>query len=300
MAQQNFPPLPFKYLKGQLLQAGLFGPQYLGMDTKTGEFIMCEEADKQATGSSKLDIAKLKELMDRKLKHPNLFEYVGVEETNDTIKIFGSYLPGGTMRNLVQNNGKLSEKLVVAFIKPVLLGMKVLSDHGVSYTVDLNNIWIDASGAIRLDYLNAAKAESAEKTSEPLDEKPLYKVAAGMAHGLSFLEKENDKAGEGTSLSNEDAPAGNSYLSTDALNFLHLVRFSESNNKLNLDELLEHPFLSSIDEDWQLVESEEYQELRGAQASVAESDPLDQPSQSKVERNVPNLQQPVSRLARDW
>ena len=114
----------------QIGQGG-FGKVYLCKTENNG----IEMAMKQVETS--FEHEKLKEevealhreiLIYRELKHKNIVMYYGMLKDRDSVSIFMEYAKGGTIRDLILNQGALPEKYISKFSEQILQGLKYL--HG--------------------------------------------------------------------------------------------------------------------------------------------------------------------------
>jgi serine/threonine protein kinase len=67
------------------------------------------------------------------LNHPNIVRYLGMEKTQVTLSIFLEYVPGGSIRSLIDRFGALQEPLVRVYTRQLLLGLEYLHRNGIAH-----------------------------------------------------------------------------------------------------------------------------------------------------------------------
>ena len=86
-----------------------------------------------------------------RLKHPNIVQYLGMEQTDQKLCIFLEYVPGGSLKDLIMNFGPLNTNLLRVYTRQMLLGLEYLHHRGIAHR-DLKaaNILITNTGVIKI------------------------------------------------------------------------------------------------------------------------------------------------------
>jgi serine/threonine protein kinase len=67
------------------------------------------------------------------------------------------YIPGGSLRTLIDEYGSLNEKLIKIYVKQILTGLNYLHNKGIVHRdLKSENILIDLNGSIKLTDFNCA------------------------------------------------------------------------------------------------------------------------------------------------
>ena len=149
---------PTRWKKGEVLGQGAFGVVYLGLNVESGELM----AVKQMTidDISKKDMHAMEnEISNAKsLRHPNIVRYIGTEVTSSTLSIFMEYVPGGSLKSLIDKFGKLEESVVRSYTRQLLLGLEYLHRNGIAHRdVKGANCLVGNDGAIKLADFGASR-----------------------------------------------------------------------------------------------------------------------------------------------
>jgi len=66
------------------------------------------------------------------LHHTNIVRYYGTERSSDVLSILLEYVPGGSIRTMIDRFGPLGEPIVRAYTRQLLLGLEYL--HSCRYS----------------------------------------------------------------------------------------------------------------------------------------------------------------------
>ncbi|PLW24174.1 hypothetical protein PCASD_09679, partial [Puccinia coronata f. sp. avenae] len=130
------PSACLKWVKRELMGCGSFGSVYLALNLTNQEMMAVKQIQighqsstrpfvKSALEAIKLEICFLKDL-----KHPNIVQFLGFEETPQNYNIFLEYVAGGSIGSCVSKNGKLEPEVVKSFTKQILKGLEYLHNLG--------------------------------------------------------------------------------------------------------------------------------------------------------------------------
>ena len=106
------------------------------------------------------------------LSHPNIIKYHYAEMSAEekAVDILLEYIPGGSVRNLLDKFGPLDEKIIKIYIKQILEGLKYLHMKGiVHHNLKCSNILVANEGMIKLSDLLAIKRIVAGYNTKPIE-----------------------------------------------------------------------------------------------------------------------------------
>lgn len=128
----------------------------------------------------------------RDLDHPNIVKYYQTDLSTDmtSIDVLIEYVPGGSLKRIIQKYNKLEETIVRHYIKQLVYGLVYLHDHGVVHR-DLKcaNVLLSANGVIKLtDFGSSRRFDSDElELSKSVKGSPYWMAPeVVLKHGHSF------------------------------------------------------------------------------------------------------------------
>ena len=96
----------------------------------------------------------------RALNHPNIVKYFGSEihEDQSGVDIILEFVPGGSIKQLLEKFMQFDERLVKIYTRQMLEGLKYLHDNSIIHR-DLKcaNVLVDNRGTIKLSDFGASK-----------------------------------------------------------------------------------------------------------------------------------------------
>ena len=96
----------------------------------------------------------------RALNHPNIVKYYGSEISEDDqgVDIILEFVPGGSIRQLLDKFMHFEERLVKIYTRQMLEGLQYLHDKNIIHR-DLKcaNVLVDNTGTIKLSDFGASK-----------------------------------------------------------------------------------------------------------------------------------------------
>ncbi|KAK7823327.1 mitogen-activated protein kinase kinase kinase 5, partial [Quercus suber] len=145
--QTYFPDFKLKgidsqWQKEKLIGRGSFGSVYLA--TKWNTRVPC---------AIKEEIKLLSEL-----KHPNIVQYYDSEIVDSWLRIYLEYVPGGSIKKYIKDNGAIPESDIRRFTTHILSGLDYLHSKNIVHRdIKGANLLIDSSGVVRLADFGTAK-----------------------------------------------------------------------------------------------------------------------------------------------
>jgi hypothetical protein len=149
VSTDNMPLIRWK--RAEMLGQGAFGVVYLGLNIDTGELMAVkqmatEEVSKRELSSLDNEINLLKNL-----RHPNIVRYIGTEITSAHMSIFLEYVPGGSLKALIDKFGQLEESVVRSYTRQLLVGLEYLHRNGFAHRdIKGANCLVGNDGVIKL------------------------------------------------------------------------------------------------------------------------------------------------------
>ena len=113
-------------------------------------------------------------VLSRKLSHQNIVRYIGTEVTPTALSIFLEYIPGGSLKCLIEKFGFLEEPVVRTYSRQLLLGLEYLHRNGIAHRdVKGANCLVGNDGVIKLADFGASKTwrSQAVASGSPLSNK---------------------------------------------------------------------------------------------------------------------------------
>jgi mitogen-activated protein kinase kinase kinase len=153
-----------KWKKGMEIGRGAYGTVNIALNEFTGELMAVKhivfDAD-DAHLKKKLDILQTELAVLRMLDHVNIVRYYFTERTSEQghlgVNIFMEYVPGGSIAQVLQQFGKLSEAVVASYSEQVLLALNYLHKNSVVHRdIKCGNILLTTEGACKLADFGAA------------------------------------------------------------------------------------------------------------------------------------------------
>lgn len=147
--------------KGPLIGSGTFGHVYTGFHSESGqscaikEVLIIPDSEKSVESAKQLkqEVALLSQM-----KHANIVQYYGCEMIEDRLFIYLEFMSNGSIHNIIQQYGPLSESCIRVYTRQILLGLCYL--HGkntVHRDIKGANILVDKGGEVKLADFGMAK-----------------------------------------------------------------------------------------------------------------------------------------------
>jgi len=168
---------PIRWQRGEILGQGAYGTVFLGLNLDTGELMAVKQLD--TTEVSEKELAALENELrmliagDRSdnntesvLSHPNIVRYLGLERSKNTLSIFLEFVPGGSIRSLIDKFGALQEPLVRVYARQLLLGLEYLHRNSIAHRdIKGANVLITNEGVVKIADFGASKRINTNSTN---------------------------------------------------------------------------------------------------------------------------------------
>ena len=142
-----------RWKRGELIGTGAFGRVFKALNEDTGALLAVKEltriqpssdanmnthtnaaaarsGERERAEKARLELAN-EILLLKSLEHPNIVRYLGVELTEEYLYIITEWMPGGSVENIIQRFGRLSECTITCYTEQLLAGLAYLHAPGV-------------------------------------------------------------------------------------------------------------------------------------------------------------------------
>ena len=151
------PPFP-AWKRGKVLGRGAHGTVYLGRVEHNRKLVAVKSVNTDGMDTSDLDAIQHEIDLMRQLKHTNLVGYLGTEQRRHNLNIFLEYAQGGSLRQLLQEEGALEEGRAARYTYQILLGLEYLHARGIAHRdIKGANVLLGADGQCKLADFGASK-----------------------------------------------------------------------------------------------------------------------------------------------
>jgi len=148
-----------RWKRGEILGQGAFGVVYLGLNVESGELMAVKQINNDELKTKELSSLENEINVLRGLKHPNIVRYIGTETNPNTLSIFLEYVPGGSLKSLIDKFGKLEEPVVRSYTRQLLLGLEYLHRNGIAHRdIKGGNCLVGNDGAVKLADFGASNS----------------------------------------------------------------------------------------------------------------------------------------------
>ncbi|KAJ9460972.1 Mitogen-activated protein kinase kinase kinase 2 [Diplonema papillatum] len=179
----------------QILGSGAHGTVYLGLNTVNGELVAIKEISFQKMGQNSEEVRQqinniVREIaLMKALDHPNIVPYYGAERNKQTLQIVMEYIPGGSLKSIIQHFGHLHERVVRRYGGQMLCGLEYLHGQGVAHLdIKNDNALLAVTGEVKLADFGGSEKFAGGNLSTKTVGTPLFmapEVIKGTGHSVS-------------------------------------------------------------------------------------------------------------------
>ncbi|KAF7983168.1 hypothetical protein HWV62_23400 [Athelia sp. TMB] len=159
-----------KWVRGELIGKGAYARVYLALNATNGEMIAVKQVERprpQASDDAEIkSVASIEALRSeiktlKDLDHPNVVQYLGLEETPDFLTLFLEYVPGGSLGGCLRKYGRLEENMTKSFTAQIVAGLEYLHSRSIIHCdVYSDNILISVDGVCKISDFTISKHAS--------------------------------------------------------------------------------------------------------------------------------------------
>ncbi|EKX39715.1 hypothetical protein GUITHDRAFT_61044, partial [Guillardia theta CCMP2712] len=138
--------------QGKLLGQGAYGSVHMGMKGD-GTLLAVKRLDLSSDkGRHVFDTYNMEKTLLEKLKHPNIVRYIASKVVSKSLAvIWMEYVPGGSVANILQAFGAMSEDILRHYTRQILQGLHYLHSNAVIHRdIKPGNILVTVSGVVKL------------------------------------------------------------------------------------------------------------------------------------------------------
>eukprot|EP00760_Papus_ankaliazontas_P023041 PhM_4_TR19128/c1_g2_i1/m.24014 len=163
--------------QGALVGTGAFGSVHMGMDDRDGRLFAVKKItfDLNDDELNRNLLALQNEItILKRLDHEHIVKYYSSARIGTSVNIFMEYVPGGSIKDVVNKFGALSETTVVKYTYQIVLGLEYLHRNQVLHgDIKGANILVGVDGTCKLADFGSAVVSSerimaAKQTGTPL------------------------------------------------------------------------------------------------------------------------------------
>lgn len=148
--------------KGRLIGSGGFGKVFLGLDGNSGTLIAGKEFNFNVNESKQVSMLQTLDAeirMMKRLQHENVVKYIGADKRGSNFYIFMEYVPGGSLRSLLDTYGPLKPRVASNFTRQILRGLGYLHENKVVHRdIKCANLLVNIDGVVKLADFGSAQA----------------------------------------------------------------------------------------------------------------------------------------------
>lgn len=143
------------YTKGNELAPGSVGTCFNALNNTTAKVIIVKTLDFSELTREAVDerVDYLKESVEKvkAIPHENIINYISVTEQDKKVDLIMEYVPGGSLKFILNNFTKFKEKLIRIYCKQILEGLKCLHKQNIWHgDIKCSNLLIDDLGIVKL------------------------------------------------------------------------------------------------------------------------------------------------------
>eukprot|EP00759_Apiculatamorpha_spiralis_P000030 PhF_6_TR10006/c0_g1_i1/m.15250 len=158
---------PIKWKIGtELLGKGGNAEVFLGINLNTGKLIAVKRVLLKTTDERSMrQFLALQEEIDllKDLIHRNIVQYLGTDQNETHLHILLEFVPGGSIRHLVDNFGVLSEIVILKYSLQIIEGLKYLHSRRVVHgDLKCANVLVTDKGEVKITDFGTAKVMAHE------------------------------------------------------------------------------------------------------------------------------------------
>lgn len=193
----------YVWVRGELLGRGTFGKVYLGLNLTTGDMLAVKQfevprpmsSDRTALSSISTLNAEVETMKD--LDHLNIVQYLGFEIREDVYNLFLEYVPGGSVKTILDHFGRFPEPIIRDLNAQVLDGLAYLHSQGILHRdLKADNLLLDTDGTVKISDFGISKRsrDIYSNNAEMSMQGTIFWMAPEVIHNVVHNEKQGYSA----------------------------------------------------------------------------------------------------------
>eukprot|EP00756_Hemistasia_phaeocysticola_P044521 Hpha_TRINITY_DN18328_c0_g1::TRINITY_DN18328_c0_g1_i1::g.158182::m.158182 len=169
-----------QWLQGSELGRGSFGTVFMAMNSSSGQLLAVKQMSRPKGSAAALEELSTEVSVMRRVRHINVVAYYGTELTQKHLNILMEFVPGGSLRGLLERFGAFSEPVVAVYGRQLLEGIGHLHGLGIVHRdIKASNVLVNDAGVIKLSDFGTSLVDQfgGEGSSDP--QSPPQPPAAG-------------------------------------------------------------------------------------------------------------------------
>lgn len=253
-----------EYMLVKRVGSGAYGSVYQGVRKSDQKAVAIKVIDLEESGDDIMVINREIVALTQGRICEQLVQYYGSQVFGTDLWIIMEFCDGGSILNLVNENGYLTERHIAVIVREVLLGLRYLwNDNKVHRDIKAANILLTRLGAVKLADFGASGELSQSMrmatfvgspnwmAPEQFTEQKYDKKVDVWALGITCIEMAKGKPPHHTKPSvqvpqlivNNSPPKLEGEFSRQFKNFVQMCLCKDPRNRPSVDMLLKHPFV---------------------------------------------------------
>eukprot|EP01065_Artemidia_motanka_P035117 TRINITY_DN43028_c0_g1_i1.p1 TRINITY_DN43028_c0_g1~~TRINITY_DN43028_c0_g1_i1.p1 ORF type:complete len:559 (+),score=155.64 TRINITY_DN43028_c0_g1_i1:71-1747(+) len=156
---------------GTELGRGTFGTVFMALNVRTGWLLAVKQLPRTTRSVQALEAISGEIDVMRRLEHPNVVGYYGTDVTPKHVHILMEFVPGGSVRTLLQRFGAFGEAVVAIYGAQLLDGIAYLHSHDIVHRdIKASNVLVNEAGEVKLSDFGTSLVDpgSAQRSRDSL------------------------------------------------------------------------------------------------------------------------------------
>ena len=179
--------MKIKWKKGEIIGSGTFGDVFKALNTEDGSLMAVKEVYFDSDNDDRLGLLRREINLMRTLRHPHIVSYLGTEidVKDNKLYIFQEWVPGGSVKSILDQYGPLSESVVANYTAQTLLGLHFLHTNMIVHRdIKGSNLLVDDRGVVKLADFGTSK-QFKSMGSQSMYEDQQFKTMCGTPYFIA-------------------------------------------------------------------------------------------------------------------
>ena len=179
--------MKINWKKGEIIGSGTFGDVFKALNTEDGSLMAVKEVYFDSDNDDRLGLLRREINLMRTLRHPHIVSYLGTEIDikDNKLYIFQEWVPGGSVKSILDQYGPLSESVVANYTAQTLLGLHFLHTNMIVHRdIKGSNLLVDDRGVVKLADFGTSK-QFKSMGSQSMYEDQQFKTMCGTPYFIA-------------------------------------------------------------------------------------------------------------------